>query len=105
MLTLKPFLNLTAYMKLDKTGLAKRINAAEGLSNEDKAALLDLLRSHKKYGLVWEDKPEAAEERLRDELPILAEVKERAIISENKDAPNHILRGQPRGTCHIGVYA
>lgn len=42
-------------------------------------------------GLVWEDKPEDVEERLRDELPILTEVPERAIISEDKDAPNHIL--------------
>lgn len=41
--------------------------------------------------MVWEDKPEVVEERLRDELPILTEVPERAIISEDKDAPNHIL--------------
>ena len=41
--------------------------------------------------MVWEDKPEDVEERLRDELPILTEVPERAIISEDKDAPNHIL--------------
>ncbi len=50
-----------------------------------------LLRENKSYGLVWEDKPEDIEERLRDELPILTEVPERAIISEDKDAPNHIL--------------
>lgn len=53
--------------------------------------LLGLLRENKSYGLVWEDKPEDIEERLRDELPILTEVPERAIISEDKDAPNHIL--------------
>lgn len=41
--------------------------------------------------MVWEDKPEVVEERLRDELPILTEVPERTIISEDKDAPNHIL--------------
>ena len=50
-----------------------------------------MLREKKTYGLVWEDKPEVVEERLRDELPILTEVPERAIISEDKDAPNHIL--------------
>lgn len=50
-----------------------------------------MLRENKTYGLVWEDKPEDVEERLRDELPILTEVPERAIISEDKDAPNHIL--------------
>ena len=31
------------------------------------------------------------EERLRDELPVLTEVKERALISDAPDAPNHIL--------------
>ena len=49
------------------------------------------MRENKTYGLVWEDKPEDVEERLRDELPILTEVPERAIICEDKDAPNHIL--------------
>ena len=52
---------------------------------------VQLVRIQKQYGLVWEDKPEDVEERLRDELPILTEVLERAIISEDKDAPNHIL--------------
>ena len=51
----------------------------------------EALQEDKTYGLVWEDKPEDVEERLRDELPILTEVPERAIISEDKDAPNHFL--------------
>lgn len=38
---------------------------------------MGLLRSFKKYGLVWEEK--------------LEEIKERAIISDSADAPNHIL--------------
>ena len=53
--------------------------------------MLGLLRENKTYGLVWEDKPEDVEERLREELPILTEVPERVIISEDNDAPNHIL--------------
>ena len=36
---------------------------------------------------MWEDKPDDVEDRLREELPVLKEVKERAIISEDKDAP------------------
>lgn len=75
----------------DRTNLIKRISEIEGLSDKERSALLGLLRESKTYGLVWEDKPEAVEERLRDELPVLTEVKERAIISEDKDAPNHIL--------------
>ena len=75
----------------DRANLIKRINTLEGLTDKERSALLGLLRENKTYGLVWEDKPEDVEERLRDELPILIEVPERAIISEDKDAPNHIL--------------
>ncbi len=77
--------------RIDKTELIKKLRDLEGLTNEEKSNLIGLLRQHKKYGLVWEDKPEDVEERLREELPILKEVKERALISDQPDAPNHIL--------------
>ena len=76
---------------MDKELLIAKIRESLELTNDEKSDLLGLLRSHKKYGLVWEDKPEDVAERLREELPILTEVKERAIISDNPDAPNHIL--------------
>lgn len=75
----------------DRINLIHRISEIEGLSDKERSALLGLLRESKTYGLVWEDKPEAVKERLRNELPVLTEVKERALISEDKDAPNHIL--------------
>ena len=76
---------------MNKYELAKKITQLEGLTNEEKASLVELLRSQKKYGLVWEDKPEEIETRLVDELPVLTEVPECAIVSESPDAPNHIL--------------
>ena len=76
---------------MNKYELAKKITQLEGLTNEEKASLVEILRSQKKYGLVWEDKPEEIETRLVDELPVLTEVPERAIVSESPDAPNHIL--------------
>ena len=76
---------------MDKTELTRKIQALDGLSNEEKSALLGLIRSHKKYGLVWEDKPEDVEERLLDELPVLIEDKDRALTDAGSDAPNHIL--------------
>lgn len=76
---------------MNKYELAKKITQLEGLTNEEKASLVELLRSQKKYGLVWEDKPEEVETRLVDELPVLTEVPERAIVSKSPDAPNHIL--------------
>lgn len=76
---------------MNKTELAQKIQILDGLSNEEKSALLELLYTQKKYGLVWEDKPEDMEKRLETELPVLREVADRAIISDNPDAPNHIL--------------
>lgn len=76
---------------MNKYELAKKITQLDGLTNEEKASLVELLRSQKKYGLVWEDKPEEIETRLVDELPVLTEVPERAIVSDSADAPNHIL--------------
>lgn len=76
---------------MDKNELVNKIRGIEGLTNDEKSALIELLRKQKKYGLVWEDKPEDVEERLREELPMLIEDTDKAIISTDTDAPNHIL--------------
>lgn len=76
---------------MNKNELANKIRRIDGLTNGEKSALIELLRKQKKYGLVWEDKPEDVEERLREELPVLIEDTGKAIISEEADAPNHIL--------------
>lgn len=78
-------------MNINKQELINKIHTIDGLSADEKSALVELLNTRKKYGLVWENKPEIVEERLREELPVLTEVKERAIISDDSDAPNHIL--------------
>ena len=74
-----------------KAELISKLQTLEGLTNDERSSLIGLLRQHKKYGLVWEDKPEDVEERLREELPVLREVKDKAIMSDDPDAPNHIL--------------
>ena len=76
---------------MNKKELYNKILKLDGLTNEEKSELLGLLRKQKRYGLVWEDKPEDVEERLREELPVLIEDTSKAIISEDADAPNHIL--------------
>ena len=43
---------------MDKSALVDKIKNIEGLTNDEKADLIGLLRSHKKYGLVWEEKKE-----------------------------------------------
>ena len=61
----------------DRINLIHRISELEGLTDRERSALLGLLRADKAYGLVWEDKPEAVEEKMQEELPVLKEVKER----------------------------
>lgn len=75
----------------DRINLIHRVSELEGLTDRERSALLGLLRENKSYGLVWEDKPEAVEDKMQEELPILKEVPERALISNAPDAPNHIL--------------
>ena len=76
---------------MNKKELYNKILQLDDLTNEEKSELLGLLRKQKKYGLVWEDKPEDVEERLREELPVLVEDTAKALISTETDAPNHTL--------------
>lgn len=76
--------------KIDRVVLADRIRELEGLSNEERSALLELLNT-KRYGLVWENHVEDVEEHLREYLPVLQEDASKALTDGGKDAPNHIL--------------
>lgn len=75
---------------MNKKELVEKINSLDALTTEEKSALIDLLKL-KKYGLVWENKPEDVEERLRVELPVLNEVTDKALLDGGDYAPNHIL--------------
>lgn len=89
---------------MNKTDLIQKVKALEGLSQDERAYLINLVNTKKKYGLVWEDKPEEVEEQLRENLPVLREVAEKRIIgghpynpnnpshpSADNNYPNHIL--------------
>lgn len=78
-------------MKIDKNELRSKIQDLNGLTNEEKSALLELLSKQKKYGLVWEDKPEDVEKELQTKIPTLKEDKSKQILSNSEDAPNHVL--------------
>lgn len=76
---------------INKQELISKVRELAGLTNDEKSALLELLNEKKTYGLVWENHEEAVEEQLREQLPVLREVPERRILSEEADAPNHII--------------
>ncbi|SFD28209.1 site-specific DNA-methyltransferase [Algibacter pectinivorans] len=67
---------------MNKKDILNKIKSLEGLNQDERAYLVNLVNTKKKYGLVWEDKPEDVEEQLRTKLPVLQEVKERAIIND-----------------------
>ena len=48
------------------------------------------LKKRKKYGLVWEEKPEEVVEMCKEKLPVLKEVKNKEIVT-NKDKPVNLL--------------
>ena len=75
---------------MNKQDLISTIKKLDGITQDERSYLINLVNTKKKYGLVWEDKPEDVEEQLRDNLPVLKEVKEKAIIN-GEDNPNHIL--------------
>ena len=76
---------------MNKQDLISKIKQLDGISQDERAYLINLVNTKKKYGLVWEDKPEDVEEQLRENLPVLKEVNSRAIVSDNLEAPNHVL--------------
>jgi len=75
---------------MNKTDLIQKVKALDGLSQDERAYLINLVNTKKKFGLVWEDKPEDVEEQLRENLPVLKEAKDKAIVN-SEDSPNHIL--------------
>ena len=79
---------------MNRTDLAQKLRALDGLTADEKSALLGLLHEQKRYGLVWEEKPEAVEELLRASLPVLDEVTERRIrasLSEPRGGPSRFI--------------
>jgi adenine-specific DNA-methyltransferase len=76
---------------MNKQDLISKIKKLDGVTQDERAYLINLVNTKKKYGLVWEDLPENVEEQLRISLPVLKEVKDKAIITDTIDAPNHIL--------------
>jgi adenine-specific DNA-methyltransferase len=90
---------------MDKPNLLSKIKQLDTLSNDEKAYLVNLVNTKKKYGLVWEDKPEDVEEQLRTKLPVLKEVVEKKIEAppqpspegrEQEASPNPSKGGEPR---------
>jgi adenine-specific DNA-methyltransferase len=70
--------------------------AKKDYTNWDRKELIkeiEQLRKRKKYGLVWEDKPENVVEQCKTELPVLEEVKNKEIITDTNKPVNLLIEG------------
>lgn len=54
---------------------------------------IERLRKRKKYGLVWEDKPEDVVEQCKKQLPVLEEVESKEIITDPDKPTNLLIEG------------
>lgn len=79
---------------MNRTDLIQKLKQLEGISQDERAYLINLVNTKKKYGLVWEDKPEDVEEQLRTQLPVLHEVVERRILA--KELPRESKLTEPK---------
>lgn len=66
---------------MSNTELIAKIRTSDQFTDQEKAEMIGLLNRRKKYGLVWEEKPEAVEQKLRDYHPVLKEMVERRIVA------------------------
>lgn len=65
----------------------------EEYTKDELIEIIKSLKRRKKFGLVWEDKPEEVVRQVKTELPVIEEVPERA-IEKLKDAPtNFVIEG------------
>lgn len=89
----KRFLFLLIMAKIDRQYLRNLVNGLQDISPEDRSRLLQLINEEKRYGLVWEDKPEEAEQIMKEKLPIIEEVEDKRIINDTAEEkyPNHII--------------
>ena len=71
---------------MNKKDLVTKLKQLEGLTPDERAELINLLNTKKKYGLIWEDKPEDVEEQLRTQLPVLREVVEKRILATKSES-------------------
>lgn len=70
--------------------------AKKDYTNWDRKDLIkeiEQLRKRKKYGLVWEEKPEDVVEQCKTELPVLEEVKNKEIITDPDKPVNLLIEG------------
>lgn len=60
------------------------------LNKDQLISMVKQLKRQKKFGLIWEDKPEAVAEKCKKELPVLEQDEQKKILAD-KDGPTNLL--------------
>lgn len=79
-------------VRFPEVGMSKRKNY-QAWSKEDLIREIQKLEKRKKYGVVWEDKPEAVAELCKEKLPVLIEDKSREVASSGDGPVNILIEG------------
>lgn len=66
----------------------------EDITKEELLRFIDGLQARKKYGLIWEEQTEEAEEHLNTHIPLLKEVKKREIVTDQTKPVNLLIEGE-----------
>jgi adenine-specific DNA-methyltransferase len=69
------------------------MSAYSTLSKEQLIAEIKRLKKGKKFGLLWEDKPEVVADLCKTKLPVLVDVEEKAITDGPRDPTNILIEG------------
>ena len=65
----------------------------ETWSKEELIREIEKLYKRKKYGIVWEDKPEAVAELCKEKLPVLIEERSKEINTDKTKPTNILIEG------------
>jgi adenine-specific DNA-methyltransferase len=76
---------MSSYKNYSEKELVDRISELE--------SEIKKLKSRKKYGLVWEDKPEDVVLQCEKQFPVLKEIKDRKIVTDNTSRTNLLIEG------------
>ncbi|MEO0131099.1 MAG: site-specific DNA-methyltransferase, partial [candidate division WOR-3 bacterium] len=68
-------------------------NNYQNWTKEELIKEIERLKKRKKYGLVWEDKPEDVVEMCKDKLPVVKEIKNKEIITDKNKPVNLLIEG------------
>ena len=71
------------------------------INKQDLIAYLKKLHREKKYGLIWEEKPEKVDELMVDNYPVLSNITDRDIICNTDRGCNLLIEGDNLHSLYI----